>query len=117
MRTQNDSLISAPISISGTWVSEPVWVNQDMAFSLQLTFESAIASCKIQVSNDNGRSQGQAPSGYKVTSWNDLDGSYTTMSGNGTGTYNVSEVNYAWIRVVIDGDLDLKTLRFNGKGV
>lgn len=117
MRTQNDSLISAPIIISGTWESEPVWVNQLFGFGFQLGFENASAICKLQTSNDKGNPQAQSPNSYNVNTWNDLLDSETTMTGDGIGDYNVSEVNYAWVRVSIIGDVDLNSIKFNGKGV
>jgi hypothetical protein len=117
MRTPNDSLISAPLAVSGSWTSEPIWVNQSFGFNLQIKFRNATATCKLQVSSDKGNPQSQNPENYNVSNWNDLGGSTVIMDGAGNGTYNVSDANYAWVRMVITGNVDLDAARFNGKGV
>lgn len=62
-------------------------------YSIQAAFTGATCSfsAKIQVSNDS----------VSPENWDDLENSSQTFTEAGTFTWNVSEVGYMWIRLVI----------------
>ena len=116
MRTLNDSLINAPSVISGTWESEPLFVGRTSTYSVQVGFNSATAIIKLQCSMDKGHPEATRPEDYKIFNWTDIDQSETALNASGLGVFDVSDVGYNWVRVVIVGDANLDTLRFNAKG-
>jgi hypothetical protein len=116
MRTANDTLISAPSVISGSWNSEALYVGRTSTYSVQIGFSSATAVVKLQCSMDKGNPEATRPEDYKVVNWTDIDQSDTAMNASGLGVFDVSDVGYNWVRVVITGDANLDTLRFNAKG-
>lgn len=116
MRTANDTLIDTPAVVSGTWESEALYVGRTLNYSFQFNFNGATAIVKLQCSLDAGRQDSNKPTGHNVTNWTDVDSSEVAMNGSGLGVYDVSDVGYNWVRIVIVGTVNLETIRFNGKG-
>jgi hypothetical protein len=116
MRTINDTLIDSPLTISGNWESEALFVGRTSAYSIQIGFTGGTAVVKLQCSMDKGAPESSRPQDYNVINWTDIDESDTALNASGLGVFDVSDVGYNWIRVVIVGDVNLESLRFNAKG-
>jgi hypothetical protein len=116
MRTINDTLINAPSVISGTWQSEALFVGRTSTYSIQIGFNTATAIVKLQCSTDRGNPEATRPEDYKVVNWTDVEESETALNASGLGVFDVSDVGYNWVRVVVIGNANLDTLRFNAKG-
>jgi hypothetical protein len=116
MRTANDTLITAPSTVSGNWESESLYVGRTLNYSFQFNFNGATAVVKLQCSIDAGQPDANSPDNHNVTNWTDIDSSEVVMDGSGIGVFDVSEVGYNWVRIVIIGTANLDTMRFNGKG-
>jgi hypothetical protein len=116
MRTANDTLINNPTVVAGNWESEALFVGRTMTYSFQLNFSSATAVVKLQCSTDKGLPESNRPEDYNVLNWTDIDCSDVAINGSGVGVFDVSDVGYNWVRIVVSGNVNLDTIRFNGKG-
>jgi len=116
MRTTNDTLITGPTVVAGSYESEALYVGRSLYYSFQLSFNSANAAVKLQCSSDFGDQTSLSPQNYRVVNWTDIDSSEEPITGSGTGVFDVSEIGYTWVRLVITGDVNLESVRFNGKG-
>lgn len=116
MKTANGALVRTPSVVVGHWESEPFYVGRSLYYSFQINFNSASAVVKLQCSSDFGNQDSNTPENYKVINWTDIESSDVAMNGSGVGIFDVSEVGYTWVRLVIDGNTNLESARFNGKG-
>lgn len=82
-------------SLSASFNSAAEQVVDAELFSIQAVFSGTTCSfsAKIQISDDAASST--------PTNWDDLANSSQTFTAAGTFTWNVSEVGYVWVRLVI----------------
>jgi hypothetical protein len=112
-----DSLIQVPQTISTSWVSEPLDISRILHYSLQIGFLSANATVTLQASNDLNVRGFENASISNVQNWTTIDGSSELAVGDGTGIYDVENVGYHWVRIVVNGSMTLNSARIIGKGV
>lgn len=118
MRTLNDTLISSTQTISATtYNSEPINVGHMMYFAIQLVYSGAAADVYLQASCDEGIVNSLDPSQTSITNWSTLSDTTMTISGSGSGIFDMTSSGYNWVRVVINGTATVTSLRINGKGV
>lgn len=117
MNVMNDSILTAPVDLSTSWNSEPIWLGYLTEYSIQLFFTGFPAGVfRLQCSNDREQN---IQTGSGVQNWGLVQGSTQTISAAGDHTWAVSDAGYRWVRVQwiagmgSTGSLDVG--RINGK--
>ena len=97
------------------YTSTAFYVGSVTDYSIQVVYTTTNLTCKLQISNDQGKPQGQSFSDEGVTNWTDFTGSVVTDSSNGNILYDVGECTYRWVRMVITGSGAITSARINLK--
>jgi hypothetical protein len=124
MRIGNAPLQLDSSDMSGSIISQPIWLGHIANYSIQLVFSGTPAGAfKLQCSNDEGDPNADKhvpPRDYKVTNYTDILGSEQTVTEAGDLTYDTANIGYRWVRLVwtpTSGSGTLDGARFNVKGV
>lgn len=130
MRSFNKALDSVGV-LNANRFSEPIPLKSIFGFSMSATITGTpTGTIKLQASNDADTNETQYNTSLLKppavlpgsTSWVDIEDSDFAVSAAGTTFWNVSDVNYAWVRVAyVDGSSGASTatavIRINAKGV
>jgi hypothetical protein len=113
-------LIGSGTDASTNQQSEPVNLNYRYGVAIQAVFTGTpVGMANLQGSCDEGaRNQQQAGGNDQVVNWTDITGSYATVSGAGTASWNFQGSFYKWIRLVYisSSGTGTITVRANSKG-
>lgn len=112
MQIANDTLIpNGPVSLSTSWASEPLLLDNIYMASISLVFSGAPSGgFTVQCSNDKRDPQ----------NWTTIAGSLQNITAAGDHTYNIEDMGFKFIRVVYTysgGTGVLESARYTGKGV
>ncbi len=103
MKLFNQSLITAPQSLSTSFELFPIYMGNIVLCSIQLVFTgSPTGTFKLQCTNDPGNPTlpGKVAQSSGVVNWTDIDDSSQNITEGGNHTWNVTDIGYLWLRVV-----------------
>lgn len=106
-------MLSPATSAVIPYISTIFYIGSISDYSIQIVYTTTNLTCKLQISNDQGKPQGQSFIDEGVTNWTDIAGSTVVDSSNGTIMYDVAEATYRWVRVVITGSGNISSARLN----
>jgi hypothetical protein len=116
MKIANSSIIRpAGSSVAIPFTSEAIYVGSISDYAIQLKYVTTGANIKIQCSCDEGKPLGQSWIGENIINWTDITDSSTDVTEDGDILFDVAEVSYRWIRVVITGTGFVTSARFQFK--
>lgn len=112
MRVVNKKIITD--SIMNTTITSPaIPLEQIFGYAVQASFTATpTGTAKLQASVDPVISS--EPGEKQPTHWDDIPASVTIFNSAGTFTWNVSEVQYTWVRIIYtDGSGGTSTALLN----
>jgi|ERR1019366_776568 hypothetical protein len=122
MRIANENLIAAPVDMTTSFSSRPIWLGHICNYAIQLVFTgSPVGTLNLQCSNDPGLPDGgTSPQALNVVNWTDVLNSSQAISAAGNHVWDVQNAGYTWVRVnyvATSGSGSLTVARANLKGV
>lgn len=115
MKISNANILSPALTATIPYTSTAFYVGSISDYSIQLIYTTTNLSCKLQISNDQGKPQGQSFTDEGVVNWTDITGSTVTDTTSGSIMYDVAECTYRWVRMVITGNGTITSARINLK--
>jgi hypothetical protein len=116
MRIGNESIIRTSGVVAMPWTSDAIYLGSIMSYSIQLQYLTSGATVKLQCSVDAGKPTDQSWTSENITNWTDISDSETTLTEDGDLLFDVSDVSYRWVRVVVTGSGYITSARFQVKG-
>ena len=117
MRIGNESIIRTPGSVAIPWTSDAIFLGSIMSYSIQLQYLTTGATVKLQCSVDGGKPTDQSWISENIITWTDITDSVVSLTEDGDILFDVSDVSYRWVRVVVTGNGYITSARFQVKGV
>lgn len=116
MHIANNSILRNTSSVAIPWTSDAIYVGSIIAFSIQLNYVTTNATIKLQCSLDEGKPLPQSWTNEDISNWTDVTDSIVSVTEDGDILYDVSDVSYKWLRVVVEGTGFVTNARFHVKG-
>ncbi len=113
MKSDNTILVS--ITDTFPFESKAFHVGYTALLAIQIIVASGAVDVSLQGSCDEGSPSSAKGVEYKVSNWTDIKGSLQSLGAGDDLMYDVEEMGYKWIRVLVDGSGSL-TARINTKG-
>ena len=113
MKTDNTLLVT--LSDTFPFESRAFHVGYTALLAIQVLVVSGAVDISLQGSCDEGHAGAAKNPNYQVTHWTDISGSLKSLGAGDDLLYDVEEMGYKWIRVLVDGTGSL-TARINTKG-
>lgn len=113
MKSDNTLLVS--LTDTFPFESKAFHVGYTALLAIQIIVASGAVDVSLQGSCDDGNSHAGRGVEYGVTNWTDITGSLKSLGAGDDLLYDVEEMGYKWIRILVDGYGSL-TARINTKG-
>lgn len=117
MRVKNKALISSPTIVASSYTSDPIYLVHSTQGTVQIVTSAAACSVKLQYCIDESDDMYKETNPVMLQNWQDIDGSVQSLSGVDSGTYEISDIGYKYVRLVVTGSATITLLQYNSKGI